>query len=111
MPVRPKPVATSSQIEKHVVRVAQPAHRPQVARRLEEHARRTLHQRLHHDRGDLVLVLCQHLLQRGRVAGGHAVRIEQQRPVHRVEQVDPADRDRTNRVAVVGVLEAHEARA
>ena len=37
--------------------------------------------------------------------------VEQQRPVERVEQVDAADRHRADRVAVVGVLEAHEARA
>ena len=88
--------------------VAQAPHGAQVARRLQQHPGGALHQRLDHDRGDLVRVLREHLVERGHVARGHAVRVEQQRPVHRVEEVDAADRDRADRVAVVGVLEAHE---
>ena len=38
-------------------------------------------------------------------------RLEQQRAVGRVEEVDAADRDRADRVAVVGVLQRDEARA
>ena len=36
--------------------------------------------------------------------GSAAQRVEQQRPVERVEEVDAADRHRADRVAVVGVL-------
>ena len=42
-------------------------------------------------------------LQRSRVAGLDAVASEQQRPVGAVEEVDAADRDRAEGVAVVGV--------
>ena len=84
------------------------AHRAQVARRLQQHAGRALHERLDHDRRDLVAVLGQHALERRGVTGRHAVRVEQQRPVERVEQLDPAHRDGADGVAVVGVLEAHE---
>ena len=64
MPVRPKPVATSSQIRNTPCSVAQLAHRAQVAVGLHEDARRALHQRLHDHRGDLVAVLVEQ-----RVAG------------------------------------------
>ena len=37
--------------------------------------------------------------------------VEQQRPVEAVEELDPADRHRADRVAVVAVAQAHEARA
>ena len=42
------------------------------------------------------------------VAGRRPVGLEQQRAEGRVEEVDAADRDRADRVAVVGVLEADE---
>ena len=56
VPVRPKPIATSSQIEQHAVLVAQLAHRAQVAVRVHEHPRRALHERLDDDRRDALAV-------------------------------------------------------
>ena len=58
-PVRPKPVATSSRIEQHVVAVAQLAHPAQVALRVHQHPGRALHERLHDHGGDLAVVLRQ----------------------------------------------------
>ena len=55
--MRPKPVATSSQIEQHAVAVAQLAHGAQVAVRVHEHPGRALHERLDDHRGDLAAVL------------------------------------------------------
>ncbi len=57
MPVRPKPVATSSQMRKHAVLVAQLAHRAQVAVGVDQHPGRALHERLDDHRGDPVAVL------------------------------------------------------
>ena len=94
------------------MRVAQPAHRPQVARTAAaaspRRPARAARPRPRRSRPRASASTCSSAAD---VAGRHAVRVEQQRPVHRVEQVDPADRDRADRVAVVGVLEAHEARA
>ena len=53
VPVRPKPVATSSQIKQHAVGPAGLAERPDVRRLRAEHARGPLHQGLDHDGGQL----------------------------------------------------------
>ena len=50
-------------------------------------------------------------LERLDLAGGYPPGVEQQRFVERVEQVDAADRDGAEGVAVVSILEADEARA
>ena len=86
--------------------VAELAHRAQVAGRVDEHAGGALDQRLDDDRRDLLAVGGEHALEVGGVAGLGGVGLEQQRPVGGVEEVDPADRDRAERVAVVGVAQA-----
>jgi hypothetical protein len=88
--------------QQHVVAVAQLAHRAQVALGVHDHASRPLHERLHDHRGHLARVLGQHPLHVRGVAGLGVQRVEQQRAVERVEQVDPADRYGADRVAVVG---------
>ena len=97
--------------EEDPVPVAQRAHVAQVALGVDDDARRALHQRLHDHRRDLVRVLRQQPLHVGRVARLGLQRVEQERPVHRVEEVDPAHRDGADGVPVVGVSQRHEAGA
>ena len=111
VPVRPKPVATSSQMRKSAELVAQLAHGAQVAVGVHVDARRALHQRLDDDRRAALGVLGQQRAQRVGVAGRRLPGVEQQRAVERVEELDAADRDRAERVAVVAVAQADEARA
>jgi hypothetical protein len=73
-------------------------------------ARRALHERLDDDRRTALRVLGQQRPQVGGVAGLGLPDVEQQRPVERVEKLDPADGDRPERVAVVAVAQADEAR-
>ncbi len=54
-------------------------------------------------------VIAQQRLHGREVAGLGLERVEEQRPVHRVEEVDAAHRHRADSVAVVGHLERHEA--
>ena len=109
VPVRPKPVATSSQISSTPWRVAELADRAQVAGRLDQDPGRALDQRLDDHRRDLVAVGGE---QRARASAASPARdgvgLEQQRPVGGVEEVDAADRDRADRVAVVGLAELDE---
>ena len=86
--------------------VAELAHRAQVAGRLDEDPGRALDQRLDDHRRDLLAVGGEDALEVGGVAGLGRVGLEQQRPVGGVEEVDAADRDGADRVAVVGVAEA-----
>ena len=102
-PVRPKPVATSSSDQQDVVAVAQLAHAAQVALRVHEHPGGALHERLHDHRRHLARVVARAARSMAARSPGSALSgVEQQRAVERVEQVDPADRDRADRVAVVG---------
>jgi hypothetical protein len=90
------------------VAIAEPPHRPQIARRVRDHARRPLDEGLHHHRGDLLLA---HRELPGDVVGVprlDPVRFEEQRLEGGVEERHAADRDRADRVAVVGALEADE---
>ncbi len=95
--------------EQHVVLVAQRAHVAQVAVRVREDARRALHERLDDDRRDATGVLAQQRGHRLHVAGLGLPGIEQQRAEARMEEVDAADGDRSDRVAVVRVAQADEA--
>jgi hypothetical protein len=104
VPVRPKPVATSSQI-KSVPK------RPQVAGRLDADPRRALHQRLDDHGGDLLAMALEDALEIAGIAGARLPRAEEEGLVGRVEEVDPADGDRAEGVAVVGVAEGDEAGA
>jgi hypothetical protein len=92
------------------VAVAQVAHPAQVALGVHQHPRGALHERLHDHRGDLALVVRQQPVHAGGVAGLGLQRVEQQRPVGGVEQVDPADRHGADRVAVVGHPQRDELR-
>ena len=75
---------------------------------MDEHPGGALDQRLDDHRGDLLLVDREDPRQVGGVAGLGRVRLEEQRPVGGVEEVDAADRDRADRVAVVGVAQVDE---
>ena len=84
------------------------ANAPEEAGRLDEDPGRALDQRLDDHRGDLAPVEVEQTLEPARVAGVDAVRLEEQRAEGAVEGVDAADRDRADRVAVIGVGEADE---
>ena len=88
--------------------VAELADRAQVAGRLDEDPGRALDQRLDDHRRDFLAVGGEDALEVGGVAGLGGVGLEQQRPVGGVEEVDAADRDGADRVAVVGLAEADE---
>ena len=94
--------------EQHAELVAQLAQRAQVAVRVHDHPRRALHQRLDDDRRDALAVRLEQPAHVGGVARLGVVGLEQQLAERRVEEVDPADRDRADRVAVVGVAQADE---
>ena len=114
--------------QQRAVPVAERAHSAEPARRQGEHAGGRLHARLDDDRSDLVAgPLEQPLqgLQAVNVAGGvlEAVRTavavgvlgsqhrEDERSEQPVERLDPAECDRSQRIAVVRALERDEARA
>ena len=109
VPVRPNPVATSSQIEQHVVaRGTRRATARTNDRLVEHHAGGALHERLEHDGGQLVRVLVDQ--SRRRVGSRRRrARRPQHREPQRVEHVgaEPAvaDRQRADRVAVVRAAE------
>ena len=67
-----------------------------------------LDQRLDDHRRDLLAVGGEDALEVGGVAGLGGVGLEEQRPVGGVEEVDAADRDRADRVAVVGLAQVDE---
>jgi hypothetical protein len=92
----------------HAEAVAQLARLAQVARRVDEHAGGALDERLDDQRRDLLFVAGEDPLQVGRVARLRRVGLEEQRTVGRVEEVDAADRDRADRVAVVGLAQVDE---
>ena len=92
--------------------VAQLAHRAQVALGVDDHARRAPCTSGSTITAATSSACCgQQALHVGRVARLGLQRVEQERPVHRVEEVDPADRHRADRVAVVGLAQRHEAGA
>jgi hypothetical protein len=91
------------------VPVAQLPHVAQVALRMNQHPGGSLHERLQDHGGHLVAVLGQQALHVGGVARLRRERVEEQRPVERVEEVDPSHRDRADRVPVVGVAQRDEA--
>ncbi len=97
--------------QQHAVLVAQLAHGAQVAVGVREDARGALHERLDDDRRDVPGVLAQQRRHVLAVAGLGLPGLEQQRAEVRVEEVDAADRDRADRVAVVAVAQADEAGA
>ena len=109
VPVRPNPVATSSAISSTPCSSVSSRATAQEAGRLHADPGGALDQRLDDHRRDLARVQLEHPLELPRVAGRDAVGLEQQRPVGAVEEVDAADRDRAQRVAVVGALEGDEA--
>ena len=80
----------------------------QESRRLDPDPGGALDQRLDDHRGDLTGVQVEDPLELALVPGVDPVGLEQQRPEGAVEQVDPADRDRADRVAVVRLAEAYE---
>ncbi len=73
-----------------------------------EHPGGALDQRLDDHGGDLLFVDREHPLEVGGVAGLGGMGREEQRAVGGVEEVDAADRDRADRVAVVGVAQVDE---
>ena len=84
------------------------AHPAQVPRGVHPDPGRALHQRLHDHRRDLLGVGVEHALELGGVSGLDAVRLEQEGRVGGVEEVDAADGDRPQGVAVIGVSQADE---
>jgi hypothetical protein len=91
--------------------VAQLAHRAQVALGVHVDTRGALHERLDDDRRAAVGMLGQQRAQRVGVAGRHLPGVEEQRAVEGMEELDAAHGDRAQRVAVVAVGQADEARA
>ena len=75
---------------------------------MDEHPGGALDQRLDDHRGDLLFVDGEDAGEVAGVARLGGVALEEQRPVGGVEEVDAADRDRADRVAVVGVAEVDE---
>ena len=109
VPVRPKPVATSSQMRRTSWRrqaSARPATNSGVA---QGHARGALHERLDHDRGQPVGVRGEDRLGGGEVAVGRAHDREAQRVEHVGAEAAVADGQRADRVAVVGAGEGEVA--
>ena len=106
MPVRPQAGGDLVADQEHVVVVAELPDPAQVARRQHPDPRRSLDERLDDHRRDLAVVEVEHALELGGVTGGDVVRVEEQRPVRGVEEVDPADRDGPHGVPVVGVAQA-----
>jgi hypothetical protein len=88
--------------------VAEPAHGPEVAGRVGDHPGGALDERLEDNGGDLLLAHGQQPRHRIDVAGRRVVGLEEQRAEGRVEERHPADGDRTDRVAVVRILETDE---
>ena len=110
VPVRPKPVATSSQIEQDVVLGAGRRERGDVVGVGDPHAGGALHERLDHDRGELGGVACDEgdrlvgparVVVAGRAQDGEAQRVEDVGAEAAV-----AERERADRVPVVGVRRA-----
>ena len=77
---------------------------------MHDHAGRALHQRLHDHGRDALAVRLQQPPHAGGVARLGLVGGEEQRAEALVEEVDAADGDRADRVAVVGVAQADELR-
>jgi hypothetical protein len=73
-----------------------------------DHPGRALDERLDHDGGDALAMRLQQPPHAGGVTGLGGMGLEQQLAERRVEEVDPADRHRADRVAVVGVAQADE---
>ncbi len=112
VPVRPNPVATSSQISSTSCSRHAAARAARSVGRRELHPRRALHERLDDDRRELARVLGDHPA-RGREAVGIGERRRaQHREAQRVEEVGAeaagADRQRPDRVAVVRAAEREE---
>ncbi len=88
--------------------VAQITDLAQVTVGLHQHAGGSLDQRLDDHGGETVGMLGEQPAQVIGVAGARLPGVEEQRVVDRMEQVDAAHRDRSERVAVICVLEADE---
>ena len=92
----------------HAVLGGQLPHPAQEPGRLHPDPGRPLDQRLDDHRRDLARVQVEHPLELALVPRVDPVGLEQQRPEGAVEEVDAADRDGAERVAVVAVGEADE---
>jgi hypothetical protein len=94
----PEPSGHLVEDEQRLVAIAQLAYRTQVALGMDQHARGALHQGLHDHGRQLAAVPDQQTLEGCRVPGLGLERLEQERVVDRVEQVDPAHRHRPESV-------------
>ena len=92
--------------QEDIVAVAELANAAQETGRLHADPRRSLDERLDDDCGDLPVVEVEDALELRGVAGCDVVGVEEERAVALVEEIDPADRHRSDRVAVVGVAQA-----
>ena len=86
--------------------VAELANAAQEAGRLQPDPRRSLDERLDDYGGDLPVMEVEDALELRGVAWSDVMCVEEERAVALVEEVDPADRHRPDRVAVVRVAEA-----
>ena len=87
--------------------VAELADAAKEARRLDFDPRRALDERFDDDGGDLAVVEVEDALELRGVARRDVMRVEEKRAVALVEELDAADRDGADRVAVVGVAQGH----
>ena len=94
--------------EEHVVLGAELARGAQEAGRLQQHAGGALHQRLDDERGELVRRARRACCSSASIVGAHAQHVEEQRMEDLVEEIDAADADRADGVAVIGVGEREE---
>ena len=108
VPVRPNPVATSSQISRTPARSQSRRTSRRKPGRLHEDPGGALDERLDDHRRDPVAVLVEHALELAGVVGGDRVALEEERLERGVERVDAADRHGPDRVAVVGVAKRDE---
>ena len=115
VPVRPKPVATSSQISSTSCAAARGAEPREAVRVGELHAGRALHQRFDDHRRELAACALDHRDRDVEAVGRAELRRAQHREAQRIEDVGAeaavADRQRADRVAVVGAAEREERRA
>ena len=115
VPVRPKPVATSSQISSTSCVAARGAEPGEAVRVGELHAGRALHERLDDHGRELARVRVDHRDRDVEAVRVGEVRRAQHREAQRIEDVGAeavvADRQRADRVAVVRAAEREERRA
>ncbi len=89
--------------------VAELADAAQIAVWVDEHPRGALDERLHDHGGQRAGVLGEQAFHVVEIAGLRLERVEEERPVEGVEELDAAHGDRADRVAVVGVSQSDEA--